>query len=381
MQNKKIEKIRKMNFWIKKNVKRILMELSFWFLKFYSILEKKKIRNFDKSKNLKIGVLFLKPLGFGDLIMLSPAIEKIPKIFPNSEVFLITWIPEIINFQKINYLSSREAKNQKFDLIISPTLNLRHLSFIFKANYWIGYFAESKIQSNFSKDSKSYHPKSEHYLLRALKLLEILDKNIADKLLEEIKRKELNYPPLVLKEPSFFKEIEKPYLVVAPFSFWEERQWPFDFFKKVIEGLLKKKVVKKVIIVGGRSSWEEKMLKEFLKDFHLASILNLVGKTTLEELAFIIKNSEIYLGLDSGPSHLAYLLAKKVFVIFVSVDPKTRIPLSKEKEKNIFYFLPRTCPNFPCYNGIFRPDFKKCQKCAQSISYKEVLQKILFFFT
>ena len=136
----------------------------------------------------------------------------------------------------------------------------------------------------------------------------------------------------------------------------------------------KKKLVKKIVILGGKTNWEEKKLKELLKGLKSASIINLVGKTNWSETAFIIKNAEIYLGLDSGPSHLAYLLAKKVFVIFISVDPKTRIPF--KKRENIFYFIPKTCPNFPCYDGIFRPNFKKCQKCAQTISPKEILQKI-----
>ena len=358
---------------VKKLLKKFLMNFCFLILEVYSFLRKGQLKDFEKL-NLKIGILFLKPLGFGDLIMLSPAIEAFFKIFPNSEIFLITSLPKVINFEKIKYLSKDQAKKKKFDLIISPTLNLRHFPFVFKASFWLGYFSKPKIQSNFVKESKSYDGRKEHYLLRAIKLIEVLDKNLAEKFLEGIKKKTLKYPEIILKKPAFFEEIEKPYLALAPFSFWEERQWPLSYFREVIKEILKKKLVKKIVILGGKSSWEEKKLKELLKGLESASIINLVGKTNWSETAFIIKNAEIYLGVDSGPSHLAYLLAKKVFVIFVSVNPKTIIPFIQQE--GIFYFFPKACSNFPCYDGIFRPDFKKCQKCAQTISPKEVLQKI-----
>ena len=363
-------------YQLKKWLKNLEMEFCYLFVEILSIFFKKRKENLSGS-NLRVGILFLKPLGFGDLIMLSPVIQSLAKIFQNSNVYLITQIPQIIKFENIKWVVEKEIKNQRFDLIISPTLNLHHLLYIFKTKFWLGYFGKSKIQSNFSEESPLYDPRFNHYILRGLNIVKILDKDKGNELQKQIKENKVSYPDLILEEPEVFKNLkDMPYLVIAPFSKWEERQWPFSYFSRVINTLLKESIVKKVVILGGKSDWEEKYLKEFLRYFEEKSILNLVGKLSLPESGFLIKNSFIYLGLDSGPSHFAYFLAKKPIVIFISVNPLNRFPLVKNIWDNIIYFHPENCPNFPCYSGVFRSDFRKCQKCALGIKPEKILEKI-----
>lgn len=363
-------------YLIKKWFKILLMEFCYFLIETSSFFFKKRKENLLFS-NLKIGILFLKPLGFGDLIMLSPAIKIIEEIFPNSTIYLITHLPKIIDFKKIKWVSERETKREKIDLLISPTLNLHHIRYIFRAKYWLGFFAKPKTQSNFSKEKLEYNPRLDHYLIRGLLVLKILNKEKSFILETQIRNQEVIYPPFVLKEPEFFKNLKDvPYLAIAPFSRWKERQWPIFYFSKVINTLLKKNIIKKIIILGGKENWEKKSLNEFIKSLEEKFVLNLVGKISLPENAFLIKNSFLYLGLDSGPSHFAYFLAKKPIVIFVSVDPLTRLPLVKELLNNIIYFQPENCPNFPCYSGLYRPRFKTCQICALSIKPENVLDKI-----
>ena len=359
------------------------MQKSFLFVELFKFFLKRKKIDFSKSK-LKIGILFLKPLGFGDLIMLSPIIQLFAKIFQKSDVYLITWVPKIIQFEKVKYISKKQASKQKFDVLISPTLNLHHLFYIFRARYWIGYFGKTKLQSNFSKTSFKYNARLDHFLDRGLGLINALDKNKGIELERQMKEKRVLYPDLILEKPEVFEKLaNKHYLVVAPFSQYEERQWPFSYFTEIIKGFLEKKVIEKVVIIGGKSNWEKKQLKSFFKNFTEKEkdyFFNLIGKTNLQETAFLIKNSFLYLGLDSGPAHFAYFLAQKSAVIFISVDPLTRIPLSQSLNKNISYFVPKNCPNFPCYSGLYRPNFKKCQKCSLTIKPKEVLYEILNLF-
>jgi ADP-heptose:LPS heptosyltransferase len=362
-------------YQLKKWLKILVMEICCLFVELAGFLFKKRRPDFSTS-NLKVGVLFL-DLGFGDLIMLSPIIQILERIFKHSDVYLITQIPQIMKLENIKWISQKEARRQKFDIIISPTLNLHHLPYIFKTEYWLGYFAKPKVQSNFSKNSPTYDPRFEHYILRGVRIIKILDKKRGIELEKQVKAEKVSYPQLILKEPKIFKNLENiPYLIIAPFSKSKERQWPFPYFAKLIKSLLKKGIVKKIVVIGGKSNWEKRYLKEFLKYFEEKSILNLVGKISIEESSFLIKNSFLYLGLDSGPAHLAYLLAEKAIAIFISVDPSTRIPLSGEFKSNILYFYPKNCPNFPCYSGLYRPNFRRCQKCALTIKPEEVLSKI-----
>ena len=370
-------------YQIRKWLKILILKKSFLFVAFFSLFFRKKKIDFLNSK-LKVGILFLKPLGFGDLIMLSPVIKILEKIFKNSEIYLITWIPEIIQFEKIKLISKKNAQKEKFDLLISPTLNLHHLFYIFKAKYWLGYFGGTKVQSNFSFEKYRYNSRSEHFLMRGVGIISNFDEKEGEKFEGEIKRKSVLYPELELEEPEIFQKLKnKKYLVLAPFSNYEERWWPFSYFSKVIRGLLEKKVIEKVIIVGGKADWEKEKLKSFWGNFREKEknyFLDLVGKINLKELSFLIKNSSLYLGLDSGPAHLAYALSPKSAVVFVSVDPLSRKPLVENPNRNIVCFRPQNYPNFPPYSGLYRPDFKKCQNYALTISPEKVLYEILNLF-
>ncbi len=338
------------------------MEKAFCWVGIWSFLTKKKEP--DKTAPLKIGILFLKSLGIGDLIMMSPLILKIREMYPRAEIELITWVPEIMKLEGVKWKSKKTAGN-KFDLLISPSLNLKHIPWIFRAKYWIGYFAKNRIQSNFLKSKLGFEPRSDHYLKRGFSLI----KAMGDEL-------EPEYPSFLKEEVEKYKG--ENYALFAPFSNWEERQWPLKYWAEAINCVLEKELVEKVILAGGKADWEKKKLKNLLPliEKNSSKIDVSIGerRVNLRQLAWLMENSRFFLGLDSGPSHFAYFLAPQSFVIFISVDPKTRIPLGKRA--NIITFQPRNCPNFPSYSGIYRPRIKRCEKCAKSIKPEEVLKEV-----
>ena len=284
----------------------------------------------------KVGILFLPNLGIGDLVMLSPAIKKIGEIFQDAEVFLITWVEPIIDFGKIKIIGIPEFQKIKksFDLLISPTLNLRHFPFIFQTKYWLGYFAKPKIQSNFGAKKLSYHLKKEHYLWRGIRLLKALNEEEGNLLEKKAKERSIVYPELISQEPSFFKELKgEKYLALAPISKWPDRQWPLEKFSELIRQIFNKRLFNKIVILGGKTQRERELanvllaknLEKIPKDF----FIDTVGKTSLSETIFLIKHSSLFIGLDSAPAHFAYLTASRVLVIFITVDPLFRLPLTK----------------------------------------------------
>ena len=359
---------------IKIVLKIVLMNTLYLFLAVYGFFKRKP--SLIPRRELKIGILFLSSLGFGDLIMLSPVIQAIADIFSDSQIYLVNRFKEIICFKGLKWVGDEEGKRMKFDLVISPTLNLHHIPFIFKSKYWLGYFAKPRMQSNFSKILGSYNPRKGHFLLKGFELLKALNIDKSIELEEKIKVKNVIYPKLCLKESTISRNLKGiPYLAFAPFSAHKERQWPFSYFAEVIKFIINKNLVQKIVLLGGNSNWEEKQKEKLMKYLKDMPILDLVGKISLQENFFIIKNSSIFMGLDSGPSHAAYCLGNKTIVIFVSVDPLDRIPLSKTTTK-IFYFIPKNCPGFPLYSGLWRPNYKKCQKWALTIKAKEVIKKL-----
>jgi ADP-heptose:LPS heptosyltransferase len=253
------------------------------------------------------------------------------------------------------------------------------LPFVFRAKYWVGYFAKPKIQSNFPIKKYSYHLRLEHYLWRGIRLIKALNEEEGNFLEKEARNKNIVYPELICQEPSYFKNLlkEEKYLALAPISKWPDRQWPIENFREVIRRIFFERLVTKIVILGDKSEHDREFvnsLLEDLEDIPKDFFIDAVGKNSLSETIFLIKNSHLFLGLDSAPAHFAYLTAPRVLVIFITVDPLFRIPLTKTFGL-IRCVHPLNCPKFPCYSGLVPSNPRHCQKCTKSITVEKVLKE------
>ena|GEM_PF-4885930 len=360
------------------------MNILYVLVEFWGVLKRK-----SKLENpQKICVLFLRNLGIGDLVMLSPSIQALKDVFPQAEIDLVFWSEPIINFQGIRTLSLSEFKANgiKYDLIISPTLNSRHLKFINRATHWFGYFAKPKLQANFLMEKYSYDLRKEHYLWRGIYLIKALDKEKGDLLERQALSREMIYPELLAERPGYFDNLEnEKCLVVAPASKFEDRQWSLKNFSKVIQYLAMERKITKVILLGDNSEHDRSFTNLLISDllgnnqiFWKDVIVDVVGKNKLSETVFLIKNSYLFIGLDSAPAHIAYLTASRVLSIFVNADPLMMLPLTKMPGlvKQVFPLG----SNFAIASGLISPDLKKSQKLANSIMVERVLEEINKFF-
>ena len=90
------------------------------------------------------------------------------------------------------------------------------------------------------------------------------------------------------------------------------KQWPRDNFFELAKRIADELGIK-VIIVGGKE--EEQKSKELFSGLE-NKIINLTGKTTLKQLAAILKQCRLLISGDSGPVHLASAVNAKVLAIF-----------------------------------------------------------------
>jgi GT2 family glycosyltransferase/ADP-heptose:LPS heptosyltransferase len=60
-------------------------------------------------------------------------------------------------------------------------------------------------------------------------------------------------------------------------------------------------------------------------DHKVTSDLDLMGKTSIKELAYVIKNAKLFVGIDSFPMHVAQTFQTPGVCFFGSVDPKSRL--------------------------------------------------------
>jgi len=90
------------------------------------------------------------------------------------------------------------------------------------------------------------------------------------------------------------------------------KQWPLEKFRELSVRLLNNPVVK-VIIVGGKD--ELIGSRELFVSFD-KRLIDTTGKTTLKQLAALLKRCRLLVSGDSGPAHLASAVGTPVIAIF-----------------------------------------------------------------
>jgi ADP-heptose:LPS heptosyltransferase len=91
------------------------------------------------------------------------------------------------------------------------------------------------------------------------------------------------------------------------------KQWSVDKFKELAVRL-ENELGNKVIIIGGKEEADKS--QKYFSDF-----IDLTGKTTLVELAALLKKCKLLISGDSGPVHLASCVGTPVVAIFRNDTP------------------------------------------------------------
>jgi len=96
--------------------------------------------------------------------------------------------------------------------------------------------------------------------------------------------------------------------------------WPCEQFSEIVSFLAARLSMVSVLIGSG----EDRECGEFIKHHNQESCIDLTGRTTLSELAGVVKRCHLYVGNDTGPKHFAAALGVPVVEITglpeVSVD-------------------------------------------------------------
>jgi len=126
------------------------------------------------------------------------------------------------------------------------------------------------------------------------------------------------------------KGVEKKEIltIIHPVSRWREKEWGDEGFARACDYLVTKHH-SKVIFTSGPGKRERKRVKEIINLMEETPI-DLSGKISLKQLVALIERSNLYLGLDSAPMHIASALKKPLIALF---DP-TSIPEWAPRGKN-----------------------------------------------
>ena len=296
--------------------------------------------------DIDVVILIQKPLGIGDLVMLSPLVILLEEKFIKNNIYIVTEYEKFIDFNRAFWIHPSSPKKYSLanSIVISPMLVFTHLKYIFQSKYFIGYFFSNKLTSNFMKSEYKYSLTSGHYLRKIFPILDALD--------IEYDKENLSYPRIMTTD--FTRNSDN--VVIAPYVNWEERQFPLSKFVSLIHSLLEICSCK-IVLIGSDNPLEVEFNKQLEALVSSSRLDNQTGYTTLLKMSDLISKAKLYIGNDSGPSHIAYLNARRSIVFFGSVRFEDRVPLNLKLTNNITCIDSRSdCNYFPCYDGLSKPN-------------------------
>ncbi|MEE9614153.1 MAG: lipopolysaccharide heptosyltransferase II [Thermodesulfobacteriota bacterium] len=151
---------------------------------------------------------------------------------------------------------------------------------------------------------------------------------------------------------------ETDFFVVNPRARWETKLWPEERFAEVIR-LAQERLGMRAVIVG--SPPDRAAAERIAEMAGKGNTINLAGRTSLKQLAFVMGRASFVLTVDSGPMHMAAAAGTPVVAIFGPTAPWRTGPYGKmhsviRKEMDCSPCFSRKCARLKCMDAIAAED-------------------------
>lgn len=164
------------------------------------------------------------------------------------------------------------------------------------------------------------------------------------------------------------------YFLLQPGAVWDYKRWPERHYASLMDSLSEHYPGHSFILTGSASenavcSRVVELTGKKTKD----RIINLAGKTSIEELISLIAGAEMVIANDSGVAHIAGAAGVRTVVFFGPSSPERFMPLSERQDRvKVFHHrLPcNPCDQFACVEG-------PASYCLTRVNSKEVAEYIL----
>ena len=334
-------------------------------------------------------ILVIRFSSLGDIILLNPIFKLIKTLWPEKEVIFVTkstygklatnnpYIDKCIllneNGKTLLKIISELTNIGKFDYIFDMHNNIRSsLIRLFvegSRKYVINKFAVKRRLTIWTK--KDYH--IPNVIERYTKV--ILS---AAKALPNTSTIHLNYEFYIPNISHYQKlsysilpqEYDNKYICISPGAKWFTKRWATEKYARLAEHMLNN--VKEYIVLTGSKDEVgigEKMLSLVNNRDKNARIVNLIGRTELDELIGVVSRAKLYIGNDSGTSHIAAMASVPSVVILCSTDRKLGF---FPYQSGIIRIVEKSVDCRPCTLHGRNTCPKKHFKCMTDISVDEV---------
>ena len=157
-------------------------------------------------------------------------------------------------------------------------------------------------------------------------------------------------------------------VAINPGGNWKLKRWLPENFARVADVLIDRHNAR-IIITG--SEKDARLAEQISSKMKNTAVIS-AGKTTLAQLAALLKKVDLLISNDSGPLHIAASQGTKTIAIFGPTSPEITGPCNRDKtiilQKDVGCNTP--CYNLPCLQA----------RCMDAVSVNDVLsacEKIL----
>lgn len=334
-------------------------------------------RTTNQQNNFK-RILIVRTDRIGDVLLSTPVIKALRDNFPSAYIAMIVspyakdiiegnpYLDEVIIYDKdathrswassIKFASSLKKKRFDLAIILHPTNRVHLVTFFAGIPKRIGYNRKfGFLLTDTIKHTKQLGQKHElEYNLDLIRYLRIKpqSKNVFMPLKPESER----WIEELFKQEGINKSDRL--LAIHPGASCPSKIWPIERFALVSDRLVEKYGFKVLIIAGPKDMG---LADRAVKIMHNLAI-NLAGKTSVSQLASLLKRCQLFISNDSGPVHIASSLGTPVISIFgrnqKGLSPMRWGPIGKNsrvlhKEVGCIKCLAHNCAkDFICLKAI-----------------------------
>jgi heptosyltransferase-2 len=287
-------------------------------------------------------ILFITLSNIGDVVLTLPALDFLRGNFPGAQITVIAGErageifkgnPNISKFIPFNKKLSwfgmiklfNSLRREKFDVIADMR------------NSFLGYILGAKIKTSpfLSIPGSIKHMKDRH-LYRISKLTKNIFNRASDKSIYFSPEDKERVDGLLRQNN--IEESDK-LIVVAGGARSHTKRWPKEKFAELILKLIEYPSLK-IVLAGDK---EDAEINGYIASVSGGKALDLSAKTTLNELAYLLKRASLLISNDSAPLHIASYLNTSVVAIFGITDDEKYGPWSEGS-----YLVKKEVPCRPC---------------------------------
>lgn len=268
----------------------------------------------------------------GDLMLSTPLLHTLRTAYPDATIDVLTYRknagllegnPDIDNvIETIQHQSWAEFGNllkrifQRYDLAVALEINNRR--------YFYARLAAKKVIGFVPQKHKKGHWKK-----RLLTASVEFDNDFTHTILEIAKLSDLLGIPAQLQQITPYTEktidapdlTNTPYVVLHTHPQWRYKRWPVTHWVLIAEFLISKGYT--LILSGGPDKKEQAYIEEIFQPLKTKSnqVINMAGQLSLAQLANLLSSAKLFIGPDTGITHLAAATACPMIALFGPTNP------------------------------------------------------------